>query len=79
MVRGLAGVLKEAPREHLRTILHDLRFAARMARRSPGLATTVDLTLVAACLVLAIVAATATFIPASRASRLDPLTAMRDE
>jgi ABC-type antimicrobial peptide transport system permease subunit len=35
--------------------------------------------LLAACLVLAIVAATASFIPASRASRLDPLTAMRDE
>jgi ABC-type antimicrobial peptide transport system permease subunit len=36
-------------------------------------------TLVLACVVLAIVAATASFLPASRASRLDALTAMRDE
>jgi len=36
-------------------------------------------TLVVASLVLAIVAATASFLPASRASRLDALTAMRDE
>jgi ABC-type antimicrobial peptide transport system permease subunit len=36
-------------------------------------------TLGLACLVLAIVAATASFVPASRASRLDALSAMRDE
>jgi predicted permease len=44
-LEGLTGVLKEAPREHLRMIFHDLRFAARMARRNPAFATTVVLTL----------------------------------
>jgi putative ABC transport system permease protein len=44
-LEGLIGVLKEAPKEHLRMIFHDLRFAARVARRSPGFATTVVLTL----------------------------------
>jgi ABC-type antimicrobial peptide transport system permease subunit len=36
-------------------------------------------TLLTACAVLALVAATASYLPASRASRLDALTAMRDE
>jgi putative ABC transport system permease protein len=36
-------------------------------------------TLLVACLLLAIVTATASFLPASRASCLDGLTAMRDE
>ena len=36
-------------------------------------------TLLLACLVLALVTATASFLPAHRASRLDGLTAMRDE
>jgi hypothetical protein len=44
-LEGLAGVLREAPKEHVRTIVHDLRFAARMIRRSPGFAGTVVLTL----------------------------------
>jgi predicted permease len=42
---GLLGVLREAPKEHLRMIAHDLRFAARTARRSPGFSATVVLTL----------------------------------
>jgi predicted permease len=44
-LEGLTGVLKEAPKEHVRMIAHDLRFAARMARRSPGFAATIVLTL----------------------------------
>jgi hypothetical protein len=44
-LEGLAGVLREAPKEHARTVAHDLRFAARMARRSPGFGGTVVLTL----------------------------------
>jgi predicted permease len=44
-LESLAGVLREAPKEHLRMIVHDLRFAARMIRRSPGFAGTVVLTL----------------------------------
>jgi predicted permease len=42
---GLIGILREAPKEHLTTIAHDLRFAARTARRSPGFSATVVLTL----------------------------------
>jgi putative ABC transport system permease protein len=44
-MEGLAGVLREAPKEHVRMIVHDCRFAARIARRSPGFAGTVVLTL----------------------------------
>jgi predicted permease len=42
---GFVGILREAPKEHLRMIAHDLRFAARAARRSPGFSATVVLTL----------------------------------
>jgi predicted permease len=35
-VDAIAGVLREAPREHAVMILQDLRFAGRMARRSPS-------------------------------------------
>jgi hypothetical protein len=31
---GLVGILREAPKEHLQMIAHDLRFAARAARRT---------------------------------------------
>jgi MacB-like periplasmic core domain len=31
----MAGVLREAPKEHVHMILQDLRYAVRMARRSP--------------------------------------------
>jgi predicted permease len=44
-LEGFIGVLREAPKEHARLMFHDLRFAARMARRSPGFAGTVVLTL----------------------------------
>ena len=44
-LEGLLGILREAPKEHLRMIAHDLRFAARTARRSPGFSATVVLTL----------------------------------
>jgi putative ABC transport system permease protein len=44
-LEGLVGIVREAPKEHLRMVAHDLRFAARAARRSPGFSATVVLTL----------------------------------
>jgi predicted permease len=34
-IEAIVGVLKEAPKEHVHMIVQDLRFAVRMARRSP--------------------------------------------
>jgi predicted permease len=44
-LEGLVGIVREAPKEHLRMVAHDLRFAARAAWRSPGFSATVVLTL----------------------------------
>jgi predicted permease len=44
-IEAIAGVLTEAPKEHARMVLQDLRFAARLARRSPAFTLTAILTL----------------------------------
>jgi hypothetical protein len=44
-LEAAAGVLKEAPREHMHMILQDLRFAVRMARRTPAFTLTAIVTL----------------------------------
>ncbi|MGH9159594.1 MAG: ABC transporter permease [Vicinamibacteraceae bacterium] len=44
-LQAVIGVLREAPKEHVRMILHDLRFAVRTARGRPGFTLTAVLTL----------------------------------
>jgi predicted permease len=44
-VEAICGLLREAPKEHLQVLVHDLRFAVRSMSHSPGFAATVVLTL----------------------------------